>query len=188
MGSDIAVSSAVCGGDSPEEDTGETADRPTAFYIAVGDAVVEGIAKGAADKAANAAFFGADADISSAVFKNSPSGITDQTAGSSFAGITFVGHCSVFHGAVSDPGAGIGDVTDQRTGCSVLTATFDINVLQVEIYDGVVQFSRGRSIGNVAEKAGVVGQAVFCGLNGFVHIQTGDGVILSVKVTMESVE
>ena len=39
-----------------------------------------------------------------------------------------------------------------------------------------------------AEKAGIVGQAVFCGLDGFVHIQTGDGVVLPVKVTKESMD
>ena len=85
-------------------------------------------------------------------------------------------------------GAGIGDVSGQCAGSTIFSASLDVNVFQVEIYDGVVQFFRGRSIGNVAEKAGVVGQAVFCGLDGLVHIQTGDGVALPVKVTKESVD
>ena len=117
-------------------------------------------------------------------------GVADETAG---AGIVvavraFTGYGAVFHGAVGNPGAAVEGRAGQSASCAAISAALDVNAFQVEIHDGVRNGGYGTRIGNVAEKAGVVRQAVFFGLNGFVHIQTGDGVALPVKVTLESVE
>lgn len=141
-------------------------------------------------KPPNPAAGGADGHVSGAVYKVSVAGVADETAGAGTAAAVPLSPVTVPSSTVqlATRVPRLKVAPGQSASCAAISAALDVNAFQVEIHDGVRDGVCGIRIGNVAEKAGVVGQAVFCGLDGFIHIQTGDGVALPVKVTKESVD